>query len=127
LALTAGGALLLATAPDKASYASDILPGFLVLGAGVGLVFVTATVTAMADVSHEQAGLASGIMTTAHELGAALGVAVLAAVATANGNPVSDYGSGFLVAAAIAAALAVVAAVALPVFRPEPGTHASMH
>ena len=37
LALTAGGALLLAAAPDKASYASDILPGFLVLGAGVGL------------------------------------------------------------------------------------------
>ena len=127
LALTAGGALLLAAAPDKASYASDILPGFLVLGAGVGLVFVTATVTAMADVSHEKAGLASGIMTTAHELGAALGVAVLAAVATANGNPVSDYGNGFIVAAAIAAALAVVAAVALPVFRPEPGTHASMH
>jgi hypothetical protein len=101
-------------------------PRGVVLGAGVGLVFVTATVTAMADVSHEQAGLA-GIMTTAHELGAAIGVAVLAAVATTNGNPVSDYGNGFLVAAAIAAGLAVVAAVALPVFRPEPGTHASMH
>ena len=116
LALTGGGALLLAVAPDRASYLTDMLPGFLLLGAGVGLVFVAVTVTAMADVGHDQAGLASGIMTTAHELGAALGVAVLAAVATSNGNPVSGYGDGFFLAAAIAALLAVVAAFALPAF-----------
>jgi EmrB/QacA subfamily drug resistance transporter len=127
LALMAIGALLLAAAPDRASYSTDLLPGFLLLGAGVGLVFVAVTVTAMADVRHEQAGLASGMMTTAHELGAAFGVAVLAAVATANGNPVSGYGTGFLVAAAVAAVLAVVAVVALPSFRPAPGTQASMH
>ena len=126
-ALTAGGALLLGTAPDHASYATDLLPGFLLLGAGVGLVFVAVTVTAMADVGHEQAGLASGIMTTAHELGAALGVAVLAAVAISDGNPVSGYGTGFFVAAAIAVLLAVVAAVALPALRPAPGTQVSMH
>ena len=127
LALAAGGALLLAVAPDRASYLTDMLPGFLLLGAGVGLVFVAVTVTAMADVGHEQAGLASGIMTTAHELGAALGVAVLAAVATSNGNPVSGYGDGFFLAAAIAALLAVVAAFALPALRPAPGAHVSMH
>ena len=74
-----------------------------------------------------EAGLASGIMTTAHELGAALGVAVLAAVATSNGNPVSGYGNAFFVAAAIGSLLAVVAALALPVLRPAPGTHVSMH
>jgi predicted MFS family arabinose efflux permease len=101
-----------------------MLPGFLLLGAGVGLVFVAVTVTAMADVGHEEAGLASGIMTTAHELGAALGVAVLAAVATSDGNPVSGYGNAFLVAAAIASLLAAVAAFAIPVLRPAPGTHA---
>src|SRR6476659_1424791 len=127
LVLTSAAALLLAAAPDHASYATNLLPGFLVLGAGVGLVFVAVTVTAMTDVRHEQAGLASGIMTTAHELGAALGVAILSAVAIANGNPVSGYGNGFLVAAAIAGLLAVVAAVALPAVRPAPGTHASMH
>jgi EmrB/QacA subfamily drug resistance transporter len=127
LTLTAGGALLLAAGPDRASYTTNVLPGFLLLGAGVGLVFVAVTVTAMADVRHEQAGLASGIMTTAHELGAALGVAVLAAVAISNGNPVSDYGNGFLVAAAVAALLAVFTVVALPAVRPAAGTHASMH
>ena len=85
------------------------------------------TVTAMAEVRHEEAGLASGIMTTAHELGAALGVAVLAAVAIANNNPVGGYGNGFLVAAAIAALLAVVAVIALPALRPASGTQVSMH
>jgi MFS family permease len=127
LTLTAGGALLLAAAPDQASYTTNVLPGFLLLGTGVGLVFVAVTVTAMADVRHEQAGLASGIMTTAHELGAALGVAVLAAVAVSNGNPVSGYGDGFFVAATIAALLAVFTVVALPAVRPAAGTHASMH
>ena len=125
--MTAVGALLLALAPDRATYLTNMLPGFLLLGAGVGLVFVAVTVTAMADVGHEEAGLASGIMTTAHELGAALGVAVLAAVATSNGNPVSGYGNAFLVAAAIASLLAAVAAFAIPVLRPAPGTHVSMH
>lgn len=127
LVMTAVGALLLALAPDRATYLTNMLPGFLLLGAGVGLVFVAVTVSAMADVGHEEAGLASGIMTTAHELGAALGVAVLAAVATSNGNPVSGYGNAFFVAAAIASLLAVVAAFAIPVLRPAPGTHVSMH
>jgi EmrB/QacA subfamily drug resistance transporter len=127
LVLTSAAALLLAVAPDRASYLTDMLPGFLLLGAGVGLVFVAVTVTAMADVGHDQAGLASGIMTTAHELGAALGVAILAAVATSNGNPVSGYGDGFYVAAAIAGLLALVAAIVLPSLRPAPGTHVSMH
>lgn len=106
---------------------TDMLPGFLLIGVGVGLVFVAVTVSAMVDVSHEEAGLASGIMTTAHELGAALGVAVLAAVAASGSNPVGEYGDGFFVAAAIAGLLALVAALALPVLRPAPGTHVSMH
>jgi MFS family permease len=127
LVMTAGGALLLALAPDRATYLTNMLPGFLLLGAGVGLVFVAVTVSAMADVGHEEAGLASGIMTTAHELGAALGVAILAAVATSNGNPVSGYGNAFFVAAGIASLLALVAGFAIPVLRPAPGTHVSMH
>jgi len=127
LVLTSAAALLLAIAPDRASYLTNLLPGFLLLGAGVGLVFVAVTVTAMADVRHDQAGLASGIMTTAHELGAALGVAVLAALAISNGNPVSGYGDAFFVAAGIAGVLALVAAIVLPALRPAPGTHVSMH
>jgi hypothetical protein len=73
----------------------------------------------MADVGHEQAGLASGLMTTAHEVGAALGVAVLAAS--------GGYADGFAVEAGIAVALALVAAVASPSVRPAAGAAMPAH
>src|SRR5262245_52685595 len=70
LLLVGVGDLYLSAAPTDASYLVDLLPGFLALGFGIGLVFVSVSVTAMADVDHERAGLASGLMTTAHEIGA---------------------------------------------------------
>lgn len=127
LTLVTGAVLLLAAAPDQASYAIDLLPAFLLLGAGVGLVFVAASVTSMADVEHEEAGLASGMMTTAHELGAAFGVAIMSAVAATSDDPASGYSNGLLSAAVLAVLLALVAAVALPSFRPAPGTKVSVH
>jgi EmrB/QacA subfamily drug resistance transporter len=130
LLIAAAGALLLAGAPADAGYVRDLLPGFLALGFGIGLTFVSVSVTAMHDVGHEHAGLASGIMTTAHEIGAALGVAVLGSVALGAGEPAGiagGYGDGFLAAAGIAAALALVAAVTVPSVRPAPGTTVSMH
>jgi EmrB/QacA subfamily drug resistance transporter len=128
LLIAAGGALLLSGAPADAGYVADLLPGFLALGLGIGLTFVSVSVTAMHDVGHEQAGLASGLMTTGHELGAALGVAVFASVATSGGAGIAQgYGDGFVVAAGIAAVLAVAALFAVPSVRPTPGTSVSMH
>jgi EmrB/QacA subfamily drug resistance transporter len=127
LASLAAGALLLALAPDRASYASDLLPGFLVLGLGLGLAFPTASVTAMSDVRAERAGLASGLMSTAHELGAALGVAVLSAVAASVPDPATGYGDGFIVASAVATGLAVLALLAVPAARPAAGLSAATH
>ena len=75
----AGGALVLSMAPERADYLSDLLPGFVALGAGMGLVFPTVSLTAMSDVAHDDSGLASGLMQTSHEIGAALGVAVMSA------------------------------------------------
>jgi EmrB/QacA subfamily drug resistance transporter len=122
LALAAAGLLTLSGAGAGASYATDLLPGFIAVGFGVGLAFVAINVTAMAEVGHHDAGLASGLMTTAHELGAALGVAVLGAVAAGEG-----HGTAFLVAAAIAAAAALAAAIALPSVRPEAGVAHPVH
>jgi Na+/melibiose symporter-like transporter len=133
LALAAIGAFLLSGVPGHGSYAPDLLPGFLALGFGVGLTFVSVSVAAMADVAHDNAGLASGLMTTAHELGAAIGVAVLSAVAAGGGNAVSvsglvsGYGDAFLVAAAVATVAALTAVLAVPSVRPAPGTSHSMH
>ena len=128
-------ALLLAAAPDHAGYAADLLPALLVLGIGVGLVFPSLQITAMRDVDHERAGFASGLMMTAHEVGAALGIAVLSAVAAGTGGraPVSaaafasGYGDGFLVAAGIAALLGAMAAVTVTAVRPAAGARIAVH
>jgi EmrB/QacA subfamily drug resistance transporter len=128
---TAGGVLLLAHVPDQPSYVADLLPGFVALGAGLGLAFVATAVTVMADVNPEQAGVASALMMTGHELGAALGVALLSAVASAR-SVQSGFASGYteaLVAAAIVAiVLTLLSLLAVPVVRPVGGAaRAAMH
>ena len=114
LSMMAASAALLAAAPPQATYAIDLLPGFVLLGLGVGLVLPAANVTAMSDVHETDAGLASGLMSTAHELGAALGVALLAAIAAGAGGVTAGYEDGFIAAAVIAAAMALAAFAALP-------------
>ena len=133
LLLAAAGDALLALAPDHAEYMSDLLPGFVLLGFGIGLTFVAISVTAMSDVPGHRAGLASGLMTTAHELGAALGVAVFSAVALGGAGAATlagfatDYGRGSLVGAIVAGGLALIAMTVVPAFRPEAGTRVAMH
>jgi hypothetical protein len=99
MSLVGAAALLMRGAPARADYLTDLLPGLLLLGLGVGLVFVAVSVTAMADVADTHAGLASGLLTTSHDLGAALGVSLLSAVAFGSGigsatGFVTDYGRG---------------------------------
>ena len=78
--------LWLSTAGSDAHFATDILPGLSVLGLGVGMVFVPVSVTSMAGIPASHAGVASGFLMTGHEIGAALGVAVLSAVASSAGS-----------------------------------------
>jgi Na+/melibiose symporter-like transporter len=118
LLLVAAGAVLLALAPDDATYGTDVLPGFVVLGFGVGLVFPAASIAAFSEIAEETAGLASGLITTGHELGAAFGVAAVSAVATAASTFVAGYTDGFVVVAAVAALTASVALLVIPAVRP---------
>jgi EmrB/QacA subfamily drug resistance transporter len=133
LVLVAAGALALAAAPDAAYYPAHVLPGFLVLGVGMGLVFPGVTVTALSEVPAEEAGLASGFMATSHEIGAALGVAVLAAVAATAGDITTltgitaGYQDGFIAAAGIAAALGAIALWSVPSIRPPQAAPAAAH
>jgi EmrB/QacA subfamily drug resistance transporter len=131
LLLMAAGAALLVAAPSHASYFTDLLPAFIPLGAGVGLVLPAANVTAMSDIEESRAGLASGLMSTGHELGAAFGVALFSAVA-ASGDPAGagvagGYETAFVVAAGIAAAMAVVSLIRFPVIRPSGEIRAAFH
>lgn len=120
LVLSAGAALLLSQANANAAYGSDLLPGLLILGLGVGMVFAPVSITAMAGIPPQHAGVAGGFLMTGHEVGAALGVAVLSALATSAGSLtsrsgiVAGYSRGFAGAAAIAMLLAAVAYLRMP-------------
>jgi MFS family permease len=120
LALLVAGMLLLARLPADAAYAVDLLPALLLLGAGAGLALPTVTAVAMADATEADAGLASGLANTAQQVGGALGVSVLAAVAAAatDGPGTDARAAGYRVAFAVAAGLAAGAlAVAALVLR----------
>jgi EmrB/QacA subfamily drug resistance transporter len=119
LGLVAVGGILLAVAPDAAGYWRDVLPGFVIVGFGVGLVFPTASIAALSDVGDDTAGLASGLLATGHELGAAFGVAAISAVATSASTIVGGYEAGFAAVAALAAVVATIALVAIPTVRPR--------
>ncbi len=113
------GALLLSRIPVDGSYATDVLPGLLVLTSGVGFVFVTVAAAANAGVDAGRAGIAAALLNSAQQVGAALGLAVLAAVSTAltesrladAAAPAAAMTDGFGRALAVAAGLLLAAAV----------------
>src|SRR5262249_49374084 len=86
LGCAALGLLLLARAPVDGNYVTDVLPSMVLLGLGAGIGFNPVLLAAMGDVAPQDAGVASGIVNTAFMMGGALGLAVLAAVATARTN-----------------------------------------
>src|SRR5712691_10549843 len=64
------------------TYLSDLLPGFLLVGVGLGFSFVPISIAALAGVRPAEAGLASGLFNTTQQIGGALGIAVLSTIAT---------------------------------------------
>jgi hypothetical protein len=108
----------LAVAPGAAGYWSHVVPGFVILGFGVGLVFPAASIATLSEVGDDTAGLASGLIATGHELAAAFGVAAISAVATSASTFVGGYEGGFAAVAAIGGAAAAISLVAIPTVRP---------
>jgi hypothetical protein len=82
--LAAGGLYWLSKIPVDGSYLTDILPGLMIVSIGMGGVFTGLTTAANAGVDQDKAGLAAGLLNTGQQLGAALGLATLSAVATAH-------------------------------------------
>jgi EmrB/QacA subfamily drug resistance transporter len=64
------------------SYLGDLLPGFLLISVGLGFSFVPISIAALAGVQPSEAGLASGLINTSQQIGGALGIAALSAIAT---------------------------------------------
>ncbi|MGW3727495.1 MFS transporter [Streptomyces sp. F001] len=65
--------------PDS-SYAGGVLGPMLVFGFGMGLNFVTATVTAVSGVAQHEAGAASGLLNATQQVGGSLGLSILTTV-----------------------------------------------
>ena len=96
--LVAAGLLLFARIPVHGSYAVDVLPVMLLLGVGVGSSFPALMTLAMSDAAPEDAGLASGIVNTASQVGGALGLAVLATSASTHSHALTKAGKPLAVA-----------------------------
>ena len=82
MGLIAAGLIWLGQAPAGGSYAADVLVPFVIAGMGIGFTFVSVTVVGMAGVQPREVGLASGLINTSRQIGASLGLAILATTAT---------------------------------------------
>jgi hypothetical protein len=126
--LAAVGAALLSRLSVDDSVVTGLLPGFLLAAFAIGLVFVTAFTTTMANVAPDEAGVASGVVNTFHELGGSIGVAVVSTIAAAGitasalDGRISGFTDGYRAVAIAAAAAAVVAVLLVPAGRPPAGT-----
>jgi MFS family permease len=93
--------------------------GVAVAAAGTGVMYVVASATALGQVAPEEAGVASGIVSTFHEFGASVGAAAISSIAAASlvGGTLDGFQRGFAAAAIGALVAAVVAAVITPARR----------
>jgi EmrB/QacA subfamily drug resistance transporter len=126
MAFVLAGLLLLARTPVDATYAIDLLPPMILIGLGAGLGFPSLMTLAMSGATEGDSGLASGLVNTSVQVGGAIGLAVLATLATertdnlvADGEPAAAaLNSGFHLAYLTGAGLVLVAiAVAVSFLR----------
>jgi EmrB/QacA subfamily drug resistance transporter len=81
LALITGGMIWYSQIPTHGAFVTHLLPGYLMVGIGMAFSFIPMSIAALAGVAPEEAGLASGLINTAQQIGGALGVAIASTVA----------------------------------------------
>ncbi|MEV6103140.1 MFS transporter [Streptomyces sp. NPDC051940] len=121
MGVAAAALLPLAWLDGQSPVYAVLMPALSVAALGVGAVFVTATATALASVRHEEAGIASGVVNTFHEVGGSIGVAVMSTVAAAGigGGVPEPFADAFAVGAVAAAVAAAVSLLVVPRGRPQ--------
>jgi EmrB/QacA subfamily drug resistance transporter len=123
--LVSAGLFLFSLAPADGSYAGNLLVPMLVSAIGTGLAFVSVMAAATLGVREEESGLASGLVNTGQQIGGALGLGIMATIATTRTEDLLGAGSqvpvaltegfqdAFMVGSGFALAGAVIAFVAL--------------
>ena len=120
LSLLAAGLIFFTQVSVDGSYVSDLLPGFLLIGVGLGFSFVPVSIAALAGATDKEAGLQSGLINTSQQIGGALGLAILSTVATTRTANLLEEGvsqpvaltDGFSLAFWVGAAVALLSVVA---------------
>jgi len=121
LLLLAAGMAVMSLVRADGNFVVDVLPASLIAAAGMSLAFIPSLGTAISSAKPEEGGLASGIVNTSYQVGSALGLAVMTAVATSRGADqlgnaaalTEAYSAAFIGAAGIAVAGALLAAALL--------------
>ncbi len=96
--VAAAGIYWVSRVPLHGSYVTDLLPGFVIMSLGAGSVFVSVTAAANAGVPADKAGLAAGLLNSSQQVGSALGLSILSAVAITHTNNLVTSGTSHLVA-----------------------------
>jgi EmrB/QacA subfamily drug resistance transporter len=128
LVLIGGGLALFSRAPVDGNYLRDVLPVMIIIAFGIGVSFPALMTLAMSGATREDAGLASGLVNTAAQVGGALGLAVLATVSATRTDHLTSAGKstasaltgGYHLAFLIGAGICLASLlVALLVIQPE--------
>jgi hypothetical protein len=112
---TVAGLVWYTQIPVDGSFASDLLPGYLLIGFGLPFTFIPVSIAALAGVESHEAGLASGLINTAQQVGGAIGVAIASSVSESHFNTLVHSGHSFGEAFTSGSALAfwVIAGIAV--------------
>jgi MFS family permease len=93
MTLLVAGCLWYTQIDADGSYPVDLLPGFIAVGIGIPFAYIPITIASLAGVSHEKAGLASGLINTSQQVGGAIGTAVLSTVAFTHSDTLLSEGT----------------------------------
>ena len=117
--VAAVGMFLLSRVGPGGSYLTDLLPGMLIAGLGLGVAVVTVAMSVLAGARSDEAGMISGLSSTGHEIGGTLGIAIFSTIAAGSGamlgaHAAAGIADAFLIAAVIATLAGLVALAVLP-------------
>lgn len=121
----AAGLMWFTKLPVDGSYLTDVLPGLMIMALGLGFSFVSVTIAATSGVSHDESGLASGILNTSQQIGGSLGLAILSGVyaatlkdnlVTTGGDVVASQVAGYHDAFKIGVGFALTASIFAMIF-----------
>ena len=119
LGLLASSLALFAQTPTDGNFVTHVLPASLIAALGMSLAYIPAMIAGTASAKPEEMGLASGLINTTYQVGSALGLAIMTAIASATtddqlsgaANPLAALNSGFHDAFIGAALVAVAGAL----------------